>query len=228
VGDERAPLEMAGAAEPPPAAQEPVAPQRPAAVTESLRQTRNATATTFLGFLVGLALAEAVAAVRDAFAGEGPTTRTVGLFAIVVVACLSTFLFGSYNLIFTPYTGMVYLANFGFLVAEALLLIFVAGEGSVARSRASEVGFFGYLVPYYAVDVAWNVLTAGWYWTRPDLRRYRRAAAIGAFLAAGVLVAVLAVLGAVGDDLQATAIVLVALLAFASFLYQAWALRSYL
>ena len=119
---------------------------------------RTTFACAFTALLVALAYAEMVRPVRESIQAEGVTFGTSILFTIFFLTAFRMFLGNTLHLECSEVARLQkgpWLFDFGAITLETTILIFLAGQCSVAASNATPVGFVALLVIMYVVDIWW-------------------------------------------------------------------------
>lgn len=117
-------------------------------------------ASAFTGFLIGLAITEAVAPVRESVHQVGLSLDNLGLFAIFFLTSTRFFIGGSIHLTkkeMLDRKGVVWFIDFVVITLECTILIFMAGVASVQASADPRVryGFFALLGLLLVFDFVW-------------------------------------------------------------------------
>ncbi|MDT7540372.1 MAG: hypothetical protein QOE33_276 [Acidobacteriota bacterium] len=122
-------------------------------------------ASTFIGFLVGLAVTETVKPVRDALKDLGVSWVSLGLFVVFFLTCIRFFIGGLFHLTrkeFLKRSRIVWFIDFLVISFESTILIFMAGVSNVTESTGVGVryGFFSFFILLIFVDGAWIIYHA--------------------------------------------------------------------
>jgi hypothetical protein len=117
-------------------------------------------ASTFIGFLVGLAVTETVKPVRDSLRELGVSWASLGLFVVFFLTCIRFFIGGLFHLTrkeFLKRSRIVWFIDFLVISFESTILIFMAGVSNVPESMGTGVryGFFSFFILLIIVDAAW-------------------------------------------------------------------------
>ncbi len=120
---------------------------------------RNAAATAFVGFLIGLAYQEAVAPVRTSIRDTGITFVTSAMFLTFFLAGLAAFIAAYYALILGRFKRLDWLLKFAMHIVSSTILIFMGGLVSAGESAKARYGFVDLLFLYAIIALIWSLGT---------------------------------------------------------------------
>jgi hypothetical protein len=136
---------------------------------------RSAVSTVFIGFVIGLAITESVASVRDEIGKSGITSKNFVLFVVFMLTTIRFFIGFQLHLMDKRLLGMkgqVWFFDFIVIIIETMMLVFMAEVCTVDRSK-SIYSFGGLLALLLATDVVWVFIQWAAGRASPDWRRHQ-------------------------------------------------------
>jgi hypothetical protein len=124
-------------------------------------EKRGVVATTFIGFLIGLAIATAIEPVRAAVREAGLTRASSFLFLVFMLTTIRFFIGYQLHLMdakLRAMSGFVWFFDFLVIIVETTILIFMGTLCTVPASSASRYGFFRLMIFLLIADVLWAVV----------------------------------------------------------------------
>jgi hypothetical protein len=118
---------------------------------------RSTVSTVFIGLVIGLAITEAVASVRDEIGKSGVTPENFILFVVFMLTTIRFFIGFQLHLMdkrLLSMKGQVWFFDFIVIIIETMMLVFMAEVCTVARSK-SIYSFGGLLALLLATDAVW-------------------------------------------------------------------------
>ncbi len=177
-------------------------------------ETKDGAALAFVGFLVAIAYQNASIPAGSILEGQRVSFADAAMFVGFTLSALGVFLFGAFNLAFSPAKGAEWIVSFLLLTIDGIILTFVGQVVTTGTTRQAKIGFPELVVTLVAVDGLWNLAS---FWRYKSARQGMRPYT-GTAVATAILVVVFAL--AWKNDSSAQLVLLSAVLVL-SFLVQA-------
>jgi hypothetical protein len=146
-------------------------------------EAKDGAALAFVGFLIAIAYQNASMPAGSILQGRQVNFTDAIMFVGFTVWALGVFLFGAFNLAFSPARGAVWLASFLLLTIEGIILIFVGQVVTTGATHAAKIGFAELVPTLVVVDGLWNVASYTLYQSaRTRMRPYTVTAVATAIL----------------------------------------------
>lgn len=135
---------------------------------------RSEVSTLFIGFLIGIAISEAISPAWKALNSSGFTVSSVALFAIFLMTVIRFFIGYQLHLMdekLLSMKGSVWFFDFTFIVFETIILIFMAEVCTIEAGNLARYKFVEMLIWLLAADVLWALLQQGASWFLSEWKR---------------------------------------------------------
>jgi hypothetical protein len=126
------------------------------------KERRNLVSLFMVTALLGLALQETISPVREAVRIDGITLQSGTLFLVFFLTLFRFFIGNILHLQSTDLTdehsGFRWVFDLFIILAECVVMIFMAGVATLTGNAESRYGFFDLLLWLYLIDVGWVLL----------------------------------------------------------------------
>lgn len=180
--------------------------------TRSL-EAKDGAALAFVGFLIAIAYQNASVPAGQILEGKQVSFADAVMFVGFTLWALGVFLFGAFNLAFSPAKGVEWVISFLLLTIDGIILIFLGQVVTTGTTRLAKIGYPELVVTLVIVDGLWNIAS---FWRYKDASR-----GMGRYTVTSLATAILVVIFALAwrND-SSTQLVLVSMVLVLSFVAQ--------